>query len=73
MYSEVVAIDIGERRVKKKAQEKDVGLLVWVEEKLPPSKVKLQLPREVDGLILDVNEGSIELAVSYELTVISGL
>ena len=56
----MTAVDVGFRRKGGILQEdSDVCLLVWVKEKLPKSKVDNLLPKEIDGVSVDVLEGEV--------------
>ena len=59
-YHDVTAVDVGYRKKDGvELREGEVCLLVWVKKKLPESEVKSEelLPKEIDGVAVDVREG----------------
>lgn len=51
-------MDVGERRVNNQVKKDEICILVWVKRKLP-EKIKIQLPNDIDGVKVDVNEGEV--------------
>ena len=63
-YPNVTAVDVGFRQKGGILQEdSDICLLVWVKKKLPESDLVKLLPKEIDGVSVDVLEGDVVYTV----------
>ena len=65
-YDNVTAVDIGYRKKNGVVKEDVVCLVVWVEKKLPRSRLDPDqvLPKEIEGVPVDVIEGEMVYIVS---------
>ena len=68
-YRDVTAVDIGYRKKDGLVRVDEVCLLVWVKKKLPESEVPpgQLLPKEIDGVSVDILEGEVVYAVCCAL------